>query len=148
VDQAVATHYQQLIVPDVRDSLKGQPLSFTDIAKLVGERWKVLPPEQKQTYEHEAQIAKEKFNAEFEEYKKTDQYREYLKYLTEFKSKNTSASGGGGGVAGGNASFGATIGPTSIDGRGGSSTTSGDGTRARDSSTGSFTIVPSSSGHT
>jgi hypothetical protein len=148
VDQAVATHYQQLIAPDVRDSLKGQPLSFTDIAKLVGERWKVLPPEQKQTYEHEAQIAKEKFNAEFEEYKKTDQYREYLKYLTEFKSKNTSASGGGGGVAGGNASFGATIGPTSIDGRGGSSTTSGDGTRARDSSTGSFTIVPSSSGHT
>ncbi|CCX34102.1 Similar to Non-histone chromosomal protein 6A; acc. no. P11632 [Pyronema omphalodes CBS 100304] len=72
---------------NVRDSLKGQPLSFTDIAKLVGERWKVLAPEHKQSYEHEAQIAKERFNAELEEYKKTDQYRQYLEYLTEFRKK-------------------------------------------------------------
>ncbi|KAF8247451.1 hypothetical protein K440DRAFT_643735 [Wilcoxina mikolae CBS 423.85] len=71
----------------VRDELKGQNLSFTDIAKLVGERWKVLAPDKKEMYEYEASAAKDKFNTEFEEYKKTDKYREYAKYLAEFKSK-------------------------------------------------------------
>jgi len=71
----------------VRDELKGQNLSFTEIAKLVGERWKVLPPDEKERYEHEASVAKERYNAEFDEYKKTENYREYLRYLAEFKSK-------------------------------------------------------------
>ena len=32
---------------DVRENLKGQEYSFTEIAKTVGERWHVLPPEEK-----------------------------------------------------------------------------------------------------
>lgn len=71
----------------VRDELKGQNLSFTDIAKLVGERWKVLPPAEKEDYEYQASVAKEKYNNAFEEYKKTDSYKDYAKYLAEFKSK-------------------------------------------------------------
>ncbi|RPA92174.1 hypothetical protein L873DRAFT_1711095 [Choiromyces venosus 120613-1] len=71
----------------VRDELKGQNLSFTDIAKLVGEKWKVLDPENKESYEHEASIAKEKYNSELLEYKKTDSYKEYIQYLSDFKSK-------------------------------------------------------------
>jgi hypothetical protein len=62
-------------------------LSFTEIAKLVGERWKVLAPEDKESYEYQASAAKDKFNAEFEEYKKTENYRDYIKYLVAFKSK-------------------------------------------------------------
>jgi hypothetical protein len=38
-------------------------------------------------YEYEASAAKDNYNSEFEEYKKTDKYREYVKYLAEFKSK-------------------------------------------------------------
>ena len=71
----------------MRDELKGQNLTFTDIAKLVGERWKVLEPDKKEMYENEASAAKDKFNSEFEEYKKTDKYREYARYLADFKSK-------------------------------------------------------------
>ncbi|RPB12101.1 hypothetical protein P167DRAFT_553722 [Morchella conica CCBAS932] len=71
----------------VRDELKGQNLSFTDIAKLVGEKWKVLDPEHKETYELEASIAKEKYNSEMQEYKKTESYREYIQYLSDFRSK-------------------------------------------------------------
>jgi hypothetical protein len=74
-------------VPGVRDELKGQNLSFTEIAQLVGARWKVLDPEKKEMYEYEASAAKDKFNAEFEEYKKTESYAQYVKYLNDFKSK-------------------------------------------------------------
>lgn len=72
---------------DVRDELKGQNLSFTEIAKLVGERWKVLAPEDKEAYEFKASVAKDKYNSEFEEYKKTEKYQEYMRYLAEFRSK-------------------------------------------------------------
>lgn len=71
----------------VRDELKGQNLSFTEIAQLVGARWKVLDPEKKEMYEYEASAAKDKFNTEFEEYKKTESYAQYAKYLSEFKAK-------------------------------------------------------------
>ncbi|KAI5783532.1 hypothetical protein EDC01DRAFT_209581 [Geopyxis carbonaria] len=71
----------------VRDELKGQNLSFTDIAKLVGERWKILAPEDKESYEFQASVAKDKYNSEFEEYKKTSHYKEYMRYLADFKLK-------------------------------------------------------------
>lgn len=71
----------------VRDELKGRNLTFTQIAKLVGDRWKVLEPEKRELYEYKASAAKDKFNAEFEEYKKTDNYRDYVRYLADFKSK-------------------------------------------------------------
>lgn len=82
----------------MRDELKGQSLSFTDIAKLVGERWKVLPAEIKEQYEQEASIAKERYNAELAKYKLTDQFKEYAQYLAEFKQKlaNKEASSGEG----------------------------------------------------
>jgi len=85
----MAIPYFWILTPSsgVRDELKGQNLSFTDIAKLVGEKWKVLDPENKESYEHEASIAKEKYNSELLEYKKTDSYKEYIQYLSDFKSK-------------------------------------------------------------
>ncbi|KAF8464586.1 hypothetical protein BDZ91DRAFT_776726 [Kalaharituber pfeilii] len=78
----------------VRDELKGQSLSFTDIAKLVGERWKVLDPDHKEEFEFAASVAKSKYNSELAEYKKTDNYKEYLQYLAEFKARTNKEGSG------------------------------------------------------
>jgi hypothetical protein len=62
-------------------------LSFTEIAKVVGERWQVLPAEQKEACEQQANLAKEKYNTELGDYKKTSEYLQYQEYLLEFKAK-------------------------------------------------------------
>jgi hypothetical protein len=72
----------------VRESLRGQDLSFTEIAKVVGERWQVLPAESRELCERRANAAKEKYYAELSEYKKTTQYDLYQKYLEDFKAKH------------------------------------------------------------
>jgi hypothetical protein len=73
--------------------LKPENLSFTAIAKRVGERWQELPPEEKEPFETEASAAKEKYHADMAEYKTTRSYREYQQYLAAFKAKNSSTSG-------------------------------------------------------
>lgn len=73
----------------MREDLKGRHLSFTEIAKLVGENWQTLSPNEREPYEHQAFSAKEKFNKELAEYKKTDQYKEYSQYLVEFKARQS-----------------------------------------------------------
>ncbi|KAI9848753.1 MAG: hypothetical protein M1837_006840 [Sclerophora amabilis] len=73
----------------VREELRGQNLSFTDIAKKVGEKWQMCYAEEKEPYELQAAAAKEKYHAEMAEYKKTENYRKYAQYLAEFKAKNS-----------------------------------------------------------
>ncbi|KAH8731470.1 hypothetical protein GQ44DRAFT_722439 [Phaeosphaeriaceae sp. PMI808] len=73
----------------VRELLKGQDLSFTEIAKVVGERWQVLPAEERDACERQANGAKEKYYAEFADYKKTPQYESYQKYLEDFRAKHS-----------------------------------------------------------
>ncbi|KAL6164138.1 hypothetical protein ACJQWK_09813 [Exserohilum turcicum] len=73
----------------VRESLKGQDLSFTEIAKVVGEKWQVLPAEEREGCERQANGAKEKYYAELAEYKKTPQYEAYQRYLEDFKAKHS-----------------------------------------------------------
>lgn len=72
----------------MRDRLKGQDLSFTDIAKIVGERWQDLSTVQKEPCERRAQNLKEKYYADLAEYKKTPQYTQYQEYLVAFKAKH------------------------------------------------------------
>ncbi|KAL6709760.1 hypothetical protein ACN47E_001189 [Coniothyrium glycines] len=72
----------------VRESLKGQDLSFTEIAKVVGERWQILPVEEREGCERQANGAKEKYYAELAEYKKTNQYEVYQRYLEDFRAKH------------------------------------------------------------
>ncbi|UPX17755.1 uncharacterized protein EKO05_0008094 [Ascochyta rabiei] len=72
----------------VRELLKGQDLSFTEIAKVVGERWQVLPAEERDACERQANSAKEKHYAGLAEYKKTPQYEAYQKYLEDFRAKH------------------------------------------------------------
>jgi hypothetical protein len=78
-----------LFLNRVRDELKGRNLSFTEIAKLVGENWRSLLPGEKESYVRQARYAKEKYTAELSEHKKTSQYREYSQYLVEFKARQS-----------------------------------------------------------
>ncbi|TVY78194.1 High mobility group protein 20A [Lachnellula suecica] len=73
----------------MREELKGRNLSFTEIAKLVGENWQNLAPSEKEPFEQQASSAKEKYNNELVEYKKTNSYKEYSQYLAEFKARHS-----------------------------------------------------------
>lgn len=71
----------------MREDLKSQNLTFTEIAKLVGENWQCLPAAEKESYESQANTAKEKYHRDLAAYKKTPEYRKYSQYLQEFKEK-------------------------------------------------------------
>lgn len=79
---------------EMREDLKGQNLTFTEIAKLVGEHWQGLPQAEKEPYERQAQAAKEKYNQDLAEYKKTPEYKRYTEYLQDFKAKHAANSQG------------------------------------------------------
>ncbi|KAG0767905.1 hypothetical protein G6F24_002397 [Rhizopus arrhizus] len=70
-----------------RAQLKDHNLSFSDIAKIVGDRWKNLCAREKQLYERNAMRAKDEYMDAFNKYKQTQEYRDYQAYLTDFKSK-------------------------------------------------------------
>ena len=78
----------------MREELKGRNLSFTEIAKLVGENWQNLNAAEKEPYESQAQSIKEKFLRDLAEYKKTPDYKKYMAYLQDFKAKHSSPSHG------------------------------------------------------
>jgi HMG (high mobility group) box len=73
---------------EIREELRGQDLSFTEIAKVVGERWQILPADVREACEQQANTAKEKYYSELAEYKKTPEYALYQEYLVEFKAKH------------------------------------------------------------
>ncbi|MCJ1431678.1 hypothetical protein MMC27_001033 [Xylographa pallens] len=77
-----------------REELKPQNLSFTSIAKLVGERWQALAARQKEPFESQATSLKETYNSELAKYRRTSGYKDYLEYLAEFKAKNANPSTG------------------------------------------------------
>lgn len=78
----------------MREELKGRNLSFTEIAKLVGENWQNLNAAEKEPYESQAQSIKERFLRDLAEYKKTPDYKKYMAYLQDFKAKHGSPSQG------------------------------------------------------
>jgi hypothetical protein len=77
----------------IREEIKDQKLSFTDIAKTVGERWQSLSSEEKKAFEQRAAGVKEDYNTKLAEYKLTDSYTEYQRYLDDFKAKNSASCG-------------------------------------------------------
>jgi HMG (high mobility group) box len=76
----------------IREEIRAENLSFTDIAKLVGDRWQKLTPEEKEPFESKANEAKEIFHAQLTQYKKTDSYKEYMQYIADFKVKHAATS--------------------------------------------------------
>lgn len=71
----------------VREEYAGQNISFPDMAKIVGDRWKTVNPEVKEAIENEAAKAKEEYQAAMAVYKTTDYWKKYQEYLKEFKEK-------------------------------------------------------------
>ena len=80
----------------IREEIKDQNLSFTQIAKLVGDRWQKLDPTGKEPYESQANAAKERYNIQLSAYKKTEAYLEYSQYLIDFKAKHGGSGAGSG----------------------------------------------------
>lgn len=78
----------------MREDLKGRNLTFTEIAKLVGENWQSLSPAEKEPYESHAQALKDTYQANLAEYRKTPEYKKYIRYLADFKAKHTPSSQG------------------------------------------------------
>jgi hypothetical protein len=77
-------------VAELRESLKGdRSLTFTEIAKLVGENWQSLPLPEREVYEGQARGSKERYYQEMAVYKETPEYRKYMRYLEEFNDKQT-----------------------------------------------------------
>jgi hypothetical protein len=60
----------------------------------VGENWQNLSPGEKEPYEQQAFSAKERYNNELAEYKKTDRYKEYSQYLADFKARHSNTQQG------------------------------------------------------
>lgn len=71
----------------MREDLKSHNLSFTEIAKLVGENWQNLDQIERESYENQANAAKDKYRRRLAEYKKTPEHQRYAQYLQEFKEK-------------------------------------------------------------
>ncbi|CAG8444335.1 5142_t:CDS:2 [Ambispora leptoticha] len=71
----------------VREEYQGQNISFPDMAKIVGDRWKTIPTSEKEAIEADAAKAKDKYRAELEVYKTTEHWKQYQDYLKDFKAK-------------------------------------------------------------
>lgn len=69
-----------------REHLKEQNLSFTNLSKVVGEKWQQLTRDEKEEWKKKGAVPWEKYKAELAEYQKTDDFREYQRYLAEFKA--------------------------------------------------------------
>ncbi|KAF2020225.1 hypothetical protein BU24DRAFT_135558 [Aaosphaeria arxii CBS 175.79] len=71
------------------DQLRTDPvvsaLSFVDIAREVGRQWQVLPAEKKRVWESHAARTMQEYEAQMDEYKKTDSWRKYQTYLADFR---------------------------------------------------------------
>ncbi|KAK9679202.1 hypothetical protein K7432_016367 [Basidiobolus ranarum] len=74
----------------VRAELKDQNMSFTEIAKIVGDRWKSISREEKDQVEQSAAQAREGYYEALRSYKETNEYKEYQDYLAEFRRKSGS----------------------------------------------------------
>ncbi|KAI8373004.1 high mobility group box domain-containing protein [Radiomyces spectabilis] len=75
----------------IRSELKDHNMSFTDLAKIVGGRWKTLDRDEKEIYEANAVRARQEYAAALKEYQKTEEYRNYQAYLAEFRAKHEAA---------------------------------------------------------
>lgn len=63
----------------VRTELKDYNMSFTDLAKIVGDRWKSITPEEKEQYDRTALKAKEEYLEALAKYEQTDDHKVYMR---------------------------------------------------------------------
>lgn len=75
-----------------REQLKNKSLSFTELSRQVGERWQSLTREEKEYWKQIAATPWEKYKSDMAEYQKTEESRDYQKYLNEFKTAQAAKS--------------------------------------------------------
>ncbi len=73
----------------MREDLKDQSFSFTEISRTVGDRWQTMSSEEKEFWKKKAAVPWEKYKSDLAAYQKTDNYKKYVDYLTEFKATHT-----------------------------------------------------------
>lgn len=75
------------------DQLRTDPeirsLSFVDIAKEVGRRWQTLSADKKRVWESHAARAMQEYEAQMDDYKRTESWRKYQSYLSDFKARQS-----------------------------------------------------------
>lgn len=72
---------------NMRKKHKAKSLSFTEMARLIGEQWQSLLDAEKALYEQQASTAKETYSNELAQYKKMDRYLEHVQYRAQFKAR-------------------------------------------------------------
>ncbi|KAL8652941.1 MAG: hypothetical protein Q9210_002387 [Variospora velana] len=77
---------------EVREDLRSENLSFTEMAKRVGEMWQALASEEREPFEAQAGSAKEEYLAEMAQYRLSSNYKVYAEYLADFKAKHPSSA--------------------------------------------------------
>ena len=61
-------------------------MPFTEISKLVGDKWQALPPAEKDKWKQKAAIPWEKYKQDMAAYQKTEDFRKYEQYVANFKA--------------------------------------------------------------
>lgn len=70
----------------VREEIKGQSMPFTEISKLVGDKWQALPAAEKEQWKQLAAAPWEKYRQDLAAYQNTENYRKHEKYVADFKA--------------------------------------------------------------
>ncbi|KAI9482582.1 hypothetical protein BDB00DRAFT_160916 [Zychaea mexicana] len=73
---------------DLRAELKQQNLTFAQLAKIAGERWKALSATGKSRYETTATEAKNAYLVSLNQYRQTPEFKRYQEYLSDFRAKH------------------------------------------------------------
>ena len=76
----------------IREQLKEQNLSFAESSKVVGEKWQQLTRDEKEEWKKKGVGPWERYKAELAEYQKTDDFREYQRYVAGFKAAQIAKS--------------------------------------------------------
>ena len=71
---------------NIREELKAQNLSFSNLSKHVGEKWQAISESEREGWKQKGAGPWEDYKAQVAEYRKTEQYREYQNYLSQFKA--------------------------------------------------------------
>ena len=69
-----------------REQLKAQNLSFTNLSKQVEKQWQNLTSDEQEAWNQRGAESWEDYKTKMAEYQRTDQYREYQRYLADFKA--------------------------------------------------------------
>lgn len=78
---------------DIREELKSQGLSFTEMSRRVGERWQSLKPAEKESWKQQAALPWESYKIELADYQQSDSCKEHAQYLANFKRAQLARKG-------------------------------------------------------